>query len=122
SSTVMRAAFLRLLQLARRERRLTIEQFAAMAEVDVRELVSLDNNPGYLPTPRLVHKLAGFLKIPSKTLMVLAGLLQVKNLQFDEAALRFAANSESTEILSNDEQKMLREYIKFLVNSEKQIP
>src|SRR5207247_5038813 len=57
-----RAAFVRLLQLARREKRLTIQQFANKANVDLADLVLIENNPNHAPTPRTIYKLAEFLK------------------------------------------------------------
>src|SRR6266404_1915171 len=40
--------------------------------------------------------------------------LTLGDLQFDDAAVRFAANSESVERLSKEEHKLLREYVRFL--------
>lgn len=118
-SGLMRAAFLRLLQLARREKRLTVEQFAQKADIDAGELVLIDTNPSYMPTPRTIHKLSGYLNVPSKTLMTLAGMVETIDNQLEEAAFRFAANSESMDKLTNDEAKTLRDFIKFLSEREK---
>jgi HTH-type transcriptional regulator, competence development regulator len=118
-SKLVRAAFLRLLQLARRDKRLTTEQFAEKADIDVAELILIDNNPDYMPTPRTIHKLSSLLKVPSKTLMALAGMVELKDAQFEEEALRFAARSATMEKLTSDEQKTLQDYIKFLSEREK---
>jgi transcriptional regulator with XRE-family HTH domain len=118
-SKVMRAAFLRLLQLARREKHLTAQQFAEKADIDIAELILIDNNSNYLPTPRTIYKLSGLLKVPSNTLMALAGMVDITDSQFEEAAFKFAASSEPMEKLSSDEQKLLRDYIKFLSEREK---
>jgi transcriptional regulator with XRE-family HTH domain len=114
TAELTRTAFIRLLELTRLERGLTHEQFASKANVDVAELVSLETKPDYMPTPRTIFKLAGFLNVPTKRLMALAGLVQLKDAEFDDAAVRFAANSGPVEKLSSEEHKALREYVKFL--------
>ena len=61
-------------------------------------------------TPRL----AEFLKLPAKKLMVLAGLLQVKDFGLQQASVRFAARSEPVEDVSPEEHAAFEEYVKFL--------
>ena len=46
--------------------------------------------------------------------MALAGLLKVKDAQFQQQAVRFAARSEPVEKLSKEEHRALEEYVKFL--------
>jgi HTH-type transcriptional regulator, competence development regulator len=109
-----KAAFVRLLQLARRERRLTLEALADKADVDLAELVKVETDESFKPTPRTVHQLAAFLKLPAKKLMVLAGLLQVKDFGLQQASVRFAARSEPVEDLTPEEHAAFEEYVKFL--------
>jgi len=109
-----KAAFVRLLQLARRERRLTLEALAEKADVDLAELVKIETDESFKPTPRTVHQLAAFLKLPAKKLMVLAGLLKVKDFGLQQASVRFAARSEPVEDLSPEEHAAFEEYVKFL--------
>ena len=107
-------AFVRFLDLARRERKLTLEQFAAKTDVDLVELVKIEADESYTPALRTVHQIAAFLEVPAQKLMALAGLLKVKDARFQNAALRFAARSESVEKLTDEEHSALEEYIKFL--------
>ena len=109
-----KAAFVRLLQLARRERRLTLEALADKADVDLAELVKIETDESFKPTPRTVHQLAAFLKLPAKKLMVLAGLSQVKDFGLQQASVRFAARSEPVEDLTPEEHAAFEEYVKFL--------
>jgi HTH-type transcriptional regulator, competence development regulator len=118
-SKLMRAALLRLIQLSRREKQLTIEEFANKADINVAELILIDNNPTYMPAPRTIYKLSHLLNVPSKTLSTLAGMVKERDVQFEEAAIQFAANSEPMEQLSSDQIKILRDYIKFLSEREK---
>jgi HTH-type transcriptional regulator, competence development regulator len=110
----IRAAFKRFVQLERRKRGLSLEQFAEKVDVDLVELLEIEKEEDYRPAIRSVHKIAEFLKIPEKRLLALAGLLQVKDPQFQKAALRFAARSAPVEKLSQQEHSDLEEIIKFL--------
>ena len=109
-----RAAFVRLLQLARRAKGLTREELAVKADVDTGELASIETDAHYLPTPRTVYKIAQYLKLPEKKLMALSGLVQLKDPQFSEAAIQFAASSEPVEKLTREERKALEEFVRFL--------
>ncbi|MDP8989892.1 MAG: helix-turn-helix domain-containing protein [Acidobacteriota bacterium] len=107
-------AFTRFLQLARRERELSLDQFAQRVDVDLAELLKMETDEAYTPALRTVHKIAEFFKVPEQPLMALAGLLKVKDAQFQHAALKFAARSESVEKLSPEEHSALEEYVNFL--------
>jgi len=107
-------AFVRFLQLVRRDRKLSMEQFAKKVDIDLVELLKIETDEQYTPAIRTVHQIAEFLKIPEKKLMALAGLLRVKDAQFQNAALKFAARSKPVERLSQEEQSALEEYVKFL--------
>jgi transcriptional regulator with XRE-family HTH domain len=109
-----KTAFVRLLQLARRERRLTLEKLAEKADVDLAELVKIETDETFTPALRTVHQLASTLDLPAKKLMVLAGLLQVKDPNLQQASVRFAARSEPIGNVSPEEHAALEEYVKFL--------
>jgi HTH-type transcriptional regulator, competence development regulator len=109
-----RSAFTRLLQLARRERNLTVEEFAEQANIDLEELVSIEHDENYTPTPRTVYQLAQFLELPERKLLALAGLLVAKDPGFNDAAVRFAARSEPVQKLTQEEHKALEEFVSFL--------
>ena len=110
----MKPAFVRLVELARRERSLSLEQFAERVDVDLAELVWLETQATYTPAIRTVYKIAEFLKVPDKKLLALAGLLQVKDPQFQTAAMRFAARSAPVEKLTQQEHSDLEEIVKLL--------
>jgi transcriptional regulator with XRE-family HTH domain len=114
SAVPIQHAFVRFVELARRERRLSLEQFADKVDVDLAEIFKIVNEEHYTPAIRTVHKIAEFLKLPEKRLMALAGLLQVKDPEFQTAALKFAARSAPVETLSKQEHADLEEIVKFL--------
>lgn len=109
-----RAAFARFLQLARRAKSLTLEEFATKVGVELGELVSMETNEQCIPTPRTVYRIAQFLKLPEKKLMALSGLVQLKDPQFNEVAIRFAARSEPVQKLTREERRALEEFVIFL--------
>lgn len=109
-----KTAFIRLLQLARRERRLSLERLAEQADVDLGELVKIETDETFTPGLRTVHQLAAVLELPAKKLMALAGLLQMKDPSLQQASVRFAARSEPIGNVSPEEHAALEEYVKFL--------
>src|SRR3984885_5053192 len=113
-ATASRTAFVSLLNLTRREHKLTWEQFSQKLDVDLAELIEIENDESCKPTPRTVSKIANFLRVPAEKLFVLSGLARAHDKQFQEAALRFAARSQPVEALSSEEHEALKEYVKFL--------
>jgi len=109
-----RPAFVSLLDLTRREHKLTWEQFSQRLDVDLGELIGIDNDEKYKPTPRTVSKIAHFIHVPAEKLFILSGLARAHDTHFQEEALRFAARSQPVEELTFEEHEALKEYVKFL--------
>jgi transcriptional regulator with XRE-family HTH domain len=109
-----KTAFVRLLQLTRRERRLSLEKLAEIADVDLAELLKIEMDETFTPGLRTVHQLAVALDLPVKKMMVLAGLLQIRDPNLQQASVRFAARSEPVGSVSSEEHAALEEYVKFL--------
>jgi transcriptional regulator with XRE-family HTH domain len=109
-----RPAFVRLLQLTRREHKLTWEEFSKELDVELGELIGIEADKHYKPTPRTVTRLAQFLRVPAQKLFILSGLVRARDPHFQEAALRFAARSQPVKELSPQEHEALEEYVKFL--------
>jgi transcriptional regulator with XRE-family HTH domain len=107
-------AFVNLLNLTRREHKLTWEQFSQKVDVDLAELMGIESNENYKPTPRTVNKIAQFIHVPAEKLFVLSGLARARDIHFEEEALRFAARSQPVEELTSEEHEALKEYVKFL--------
>jgi HTH-type transcriptional regulator, competence development regulator len=114
---VAKSAFAKLIELRRRELRLTVEQLASRAEVETAELVGIELGKVDTPELRTVAKLATVLKLPAQKLMQLSGLATPKNARFAEAVVRFAAKSEPVDKLSREEHEALEEFVKFLAES-----
>jgi HTH-type transcriptional regulator, competence development regulator len=116
-SLVAKSAFAKLIELRRRELRLTVEQLATRADVDTAELVGIELGNVDTPELRTVAKLATALKLPAQKLIQLSGLVTPKNARFAEAVVRFAAKSEPVDKLSRGEHEALEEFVKFLAES-----
>jgi len=109
-----RLSFSKFVHLARLKLVLTKEQFANKAKIPLKELVCVEDDDQFTPTPRTVHMLAQFLKVSHEKLLTLAGLAQAKDAQFNAAAVRFAAMSEPIRELAPEEQEAFEEFAKFL--------
>jgi transcriptional regulator with XRE-family HTH domain len=110
----MREAFHRVMQMLRRSRGLTIEQLAEKTNIDRAELVALERNPAYRPSPLTLHRLSEFFEVPDRKLAVLAGAIRDVPSELREHAARFAAQSDSFAKLTTEEQRLLDEFVGFL--------
>lgn len=110
----MREAFHRVVQMLRRSRGLTIDQLAEKTKVDRAELVALERNPAYRPSPLTLHRLSEFFEVPDRKLAVLAGAIRDVPNELREHAARFAAQSDSFAKLTKEEQRLLDEFVGFL--------
>jgi transcriptional regulator with XRE-family HTH domain len=117
AAPVAKSAFAKLVELRRRELRLTVEELAARAEVDTADLVGIELGKADVPELRTVAKLAAVLKLPAHKLLELSGLVTPKSARFAEAVVRFAAKSEPVDKLSREEHDALEEFVKFLAES-----
>ena len=112
-----RVAFARLVELSRRKQRLTVEQLAERADVDVSQLIEIEEGENVSPEPRTVYRLAQVLNFPQERMMVMSGLARTRDRHLTEATVRFAARSEPVNVLSPEEEEALQEYVKVLVES-----
>jgi transcriptional regulator with XRE-family HTH domain len=109
-----RIAFGRFISLIRRSRKLTVEELALKADLDVSELLIIEDDLRSLPEPRTVFRLAHFLDVPQGRLMQLAGLATPSDSRLRREAVRFAARSESTEALTTEQRAALEVFVAVL--------
>ena len=100
-------------QLRRREG-LTIGELVQKASITEEELRLIEHDPHHKPRPRTVHQLAEYFQVSKMELMKLSGATLTYDEKFQEEAFRFAAKSDDLSTLTQDEQELLNEYIKFL--------
>ena len=107
-----RRAFLLFLRMLRRREGLSVDELARRADIDRAELVAIEWNNGYRPTPLTLHKLGEFYGLPQRRLAALAGA--VRDEAVSEHASKFAAQSESFAKLTREERRVVDEFVKFL--------
>ncbi len=102
-----------LIQMLRRRERLSADQLASEARIDVAELRRIEIDPTFDPNPRTIFQLERYFKLPPRILVVLSGAVRVSE-QVREEAVRFAASSQNMSELSREEQKLLNRFVRFL--------
>jgi transcriptional regulator with XRE-family HTH domain len=107
-------AFSRFVQLARRDRRLTVEKLAENADVEVGDLVSIEEGRNYKPDLRTVYQLANYFGVQRAKLLQIAGLTESKDSHVATEAVRFAARSEPTAALTAEERSALEAFVSVL--------
>jgi transcriptional regulator with XRE-family HTH domain len=104
-------AFGRFVRLMRRSRRLSREDLANNADIEILELVEIEDDIRHKPELRTVHKLSQVFGLPSVKLMQVAGLAKAKNDNLARKAERFAARSDPMAELTPEERAALEEFI-----------
>ena len=101
-------------ELSRRRMRLSVEQFAQNADVDLAELLAIEKAEDIAPEPRTIYQLASVLRIDVGPLLELAGLAAQKSADLTETAVRFAARSEPMDALTKEEDEALNWFVEQL--------
>lgn len=109
--------FAQFVEFGRRRLRLTLEELAEQADVDIEELVLIERGECATPGARTVHNLAQVFHLPAAAVAEVAGLVRVRNQRLDHAAYLFAARSEPTAMLTVEQEQAWQEYVKVLVES-----
>lgn len=110
----LRRAFRRFVRMAREAHGWTPGELARRAEIDPMEVVTMEENVGYRPTPLILHKLSKAFGVPEQRLAILAGAIRQVPEAFQQEATRFAAQSASIASLSKDEKKLFDAFVSFL--------
>jgi DNA-binding XRE family transcriptional regulator len=111
-------AFGALVQLLRRDRKLTVDQLASAVQVGTPELISIELDPKYIPKPRTVFQISRYFGLPDRPLMKLANVTTTHSDRLRDAAVRFAASSSKVMELSREERAALAEFVQFLASQE----
>ena len=110
----LRDVFREVIRNLRRERGLSVDQFAGKLEMEREEVVAMERNPGYRPPPATLYRLSDFYSIPLRRLAALAGAIREVPGEMKEEASRFAAQSESFAKLTREERQLLDRFVNFL--------
>jgi len=104
-------------ELSRREQKLSVEAFANKANLGVEEVLQLEDPAAPSPEPRVIFEVARYLNADTKKLMELAGHTVSVDNTLEQEVIRIAACVSGSKPLDKDEQNMLRELAKLLLES-----
>jgi transcriptional regulator with XRE-family HTH domain len=110
----MRYVFREVVKGLRLKRGLEVDQFAKKAGIDKKDVLAIERNVNYLPTPLVLHKLSKFYGISHRKLAALAGVIKDISPEFRAETSTFAAKSESFSKLTDEEKWTLDEFVKLL--------
>lgn len=108
------SALSKVIELRRRERRLSIEQLAKQADVDIEDMVDIESGACVDIEPRTLFQLSQVLKLPGQKLLVLSGLVESNDEALNQAIVRFAARSKNIRDLTKEEHEALEDFVRFL--------
>ncbi len=106
--------FGRFVNLMRRQRRLSLEQLADEADVDMADLVEIEKDLHHKPELRTAYQLANYFKVSRSRLIQLAGLASPQDSKLFNEGVRFAARSEPTAELTPEEGAALEAFVAVL--------
>lgn len=111
-------AFGTLVRQLRRRDQLTVVELAKKADVEEEELRRIEHDASYKPRPRTVYQLANTFKVATERLMKLSGAKASNDERFKEEALKFAARSDDLSRLTDEERRLLNDFVAFLSKQE----
>ncbi|MFH1490447.1 MAG: helix-turn-helix domain-containing protein [Pseudomonadota bacterium] len=97
---------------------LKVDQLAEKTAIDKKDILAMERNMSFRPSPLVLHKLSKFYGVSQRKLAALAGAFQDITPDFQAEASRFAAKSESFSRLTDEEKVTLDEFVKFLKDEE----
>ncbi|MBN2395128.1 MAG: helix-turn-helix transcriptional regulator [Candidatus Atribacteria bacterium] len=115
----IKRAFQTLVRLLRIKSGFDVEQFANKLGVDTDYIIELEHNISCRPTPLLLNKLSLIFKIPQQKLNLLAGAMKDIPQDLQIQASQFAAQLDSFAKLTDNEKKLVDEFVEFLRQGSK---
>lgn len=106
-----RIAFGTFVGLWRRNKGWDAAKLAEEAGIAPEEILEIEHNPQSEPEPSAVYRLAEVFRLPSKALLELAGLIEPRTPNLRQAAIRFAARSESVAGLNQHERDAFEAFV-----------
>lgn len=110
----IRYVFREVVRGLRRKQGLTPEELAAKLSLDRDEIIAMERQDDYRPSPSTLFKLSKFYGVSQRNLAVLAGAISDAPHEFQEQVSKFATQSESFTKLTKEEQQILDKFITFL--------
>lgn len=110
-----------LVKLLRRNQGFNEVELAEAARVDVEEIMKIEQDINYSPSPRTIFQLEEFFKLEPRTLVLVSGAITKHSSDFTNEVLEFAANSKEMGKLTREEKKLLNEFVRFLSKEVKKM-
>jgi transcriptional regulator with XRE-family HTH domain len=110
-----RKAFAKFVELSRRQRKMSQIELAEKIGVEIEEIVEIEDGTANSIEPSTIYALAKEFNIPLQPLMELAGLVIAKDTTLTNASIRFAARSNISAPLQQDEELILNSFVETLV-------
>lgn len=114
-----RIAFGTFVELWRRNRGWDAVKLAEVAGVNPEEVLEIERDLQSELEPSAVYKLAKVFEMPAKILMELAGLIEPRTPNLRQAAVRFAARSESVAALNQHEREAFEAFVSAITETAK---
>lgn len=111
-------ALSRFVQLMRREQGITVDRLAELIDVDAVELLLIEQNYQYTPEPRTVYQLANYFHVGRSRLMQISGLASKRDTDLIYESVRFAASSNPSAKLTQEEREALDIFVKVLEDKQ----
>lgn len=103
-------ALAKLVELWRRQQRLTVEEFARRSNLTEAEVVGIESGE-LVPDPRALFQVSQVIPVSYDKLLHVAGHVRQRDERLSNAAVRFAARSESMEKLTRQEEEALHDFV-----------
>ena len=109
--SIAREALAKLVAYTRRQMGVTLATFAAVADMQVADVLRLEHAEWIVLNPKAWARLAETLSVPVSSLMKLVGHSQDDDSDLHRAARLFAAGAEPLQVLTDAEQTALRNFV-----------
>jgi len=110
----MRFVFREVVRSLRRKKGLTVDQLAKKLDIDRDEIVAMERANNHRPSPLTLYKLSKFYGVSQVKLAELAGAVVKVHDEMRDQASRFAAQSDSFSKLTDEEKRILDDFVIFL--------
>jgi transcriptional regulator with XRE-family HTH domain len=106
--------FGKLLILLRRKEGISEEELAQRACVEADEILRIEYDPKYIPSPRTTVQLEKYFNLPNQSLIKLSGAVVEHADEYQKEITRYAAKMKSMDKLNSEEKELLNSFVDFL--------
>ncbi|MEQ5840138.1 helix-turn-helix domain-containing protein [Paraburkholderia acidicola] len=109
----------KVIRFAREKRGWSAHDLAEHSRVSPSDILGLEGDGAFSPSPRTIHNVAEALKLAEQELQALVGhRISLRQFAANDSYLSFAANSRNIESLTGDEYEMIRLFVESITRNE----